>query len=48
MNVSNAKRNMPKAIKSLKSRGFLIGVTSSIWWEVNTPVTRKFLKRSIP
>lgn len=41
MNVSIAKRNIPKDIKSLKSKVFFISITSiPCRIEVNHPVTR--------
>ena len=44
-NVSNARMNIPKAIKSLKSKGFLSISTTPILCriEVSHPVTRLFL-----
>ena len=41
MNVSSAKRNIPKDIKSLKSKFFFISITSILCRiEVNHPVSR--------
>ena len=44
-NVSNARMNIPKAIKSLKSKGFLSISTTPILCriEVSHPITRLFL-----
>lgn len=47
-NVSNARMNIPKAIRSLKSKGFLSISTTPILCriEVSHPVTRLFLSLS--
>ena len=41
MNVSSAKRNIPKDIRSLKSKGFFMSITSILCrMKVNHPVSR--------
>ena len=48
-NVSNARMNIPKAIRSLKSKGFLSISTTPILCriEVSHPVTRLFWQKHI-